>query len=89
MQNCLSKMQTADFEVKALTLSYFTRLSYEQGLNNVLHDPPKEDSAGLHRKRDAGAGAFTYFHGINSTAAVSIPAGAGVLLLSGTRIIHL
>lgn len=59
---------------------YLALRSQKQGLNNVVHDTPQVDSAGLHRKQDPGAGAFTYFHNIVSEASVAIPAGSGKIL---------
>ena len=44
-------------------------------LVNVNHGKCQYDSAGLHRSKDYGAGAFTYYHGMPSTATKFIPKG--------------
>jgi len=41
------------------------------------------DTAGLHRSRDPGVGAFTPYHASNTTAVVDIPAGAEIFASYG------
>ena len=45
------------------------------GLNNVEHEKPKFDSAGLHRSKDPGVGAFTYWHDMPNIALRDIQPG--------------
>eukprot|EP00590_Aulacoseira_subarctica_P004811 CAMPEP_0172424550 /NCGR_PEP_ID=MMETSP1064-20121228/26280_1 /TAXON_ID=202472 /ORGANISM="Aulacoseira subarctica , Strain CCAP 1002/5" /LENGTH=279 /DNA_ID=CAMNT_0013166741 /DNA_START=141 /DNA_END=976 /DNA_ORIENTATION=+ len=44
-------------------------------LNNVGHKTPKFDSAGLHRSKDPGVGAFTYWHDTPNIATRDIQPG--------------
>jgi hypothetical protein len=55
------------------------------GLNNIDHGSPTFDSAGLHRSKDPGAGAFTYWHGMPSIAARDIQAGEELLIDYGNE----
>jgi len=50
------------------------------GLNNVYHGKPKYDSAGLHRSKDPGAGAFTYWYNMPNFATRDIVAGEELFL---------
>jgi hypothetical protein len=53
---------------------------------NVEEGYPKHSvPGGLHRSRDPGAGAFTYYHGRKSTAKVQITAGQELFVTYGTR----
>jgi hypothetical protein len=50
------------------------------GLNNVEHDKPKFDSAGLHRSKDPGVGAFTYWYDMPHIASRDIQSGEELLV---------
>eukprot|EP00592_Proboscia_alata_P020414 CAMPEP_0194404764 /NCGR_PEP_ID=MMETSP0176-20130528/3278_1 /TAXON_ID=216777 /ORGANISM="Proboscia alata, Strain PI-D3" /LENGTH=677 /DNA_ID=CAMNT_0039203269 /DNA_START=30 /DNA_END=2063 /DNA_ORIENTATION=+ len=51
------------------------QINCHMGLNNVHHDEPEINSTGLHRARDPGAGAFTYWHNMPNLATRKIRAG--------------
>jgi hypothetical protein len=62
------KTYAASFGIGASVNSFFP-------LINVVDSWTETDSAGIHRKSDPGAGAFTTYHDRRGIAETDIPAG--------------
>ena len=67
-QECFSDCNGASPGFGATANSFLPLVNVEEGL-------PSQDSAGLHRSKDPGAGAFTQYHARASTATREIKAG--------------
>lgn len=70
-----------DVKSAALGLGSLTRGNYER--SNALLIQSHFDNSGLHRSRDPGAGAVSYYHGASMVATETVPAGGELYFAHG------
>ena len=59
------------------------QINCHMGLNNAEHSKPKYDSAGMHRTKDPGVGAFTNWYDMPNIALRNVKAGEGLFVNYG------